>query len=438
MPEQMAGFPYWTLTFDATGAALGGSADTLVGELPGEALTDLIMFAHGWNNSATKARELYESFFGQLRKVMTQQSALLPTGVKVGTVGVIWPSMRWPDEAAPARAGGAAGLTEPPSDDALVESLRDTYETPEHQQAIGELAALLKERPPNMKALARFQSLMATLVAQPDPGDDLEDNGEIALLTDQPEVVFRRLAAAAPTPRRQGGAGVGDAFRPLWNGAKEALRQATYWEMKNRAGVVGQRGLGPVITRAHHAQPALRVHLVGHSFGARLVSYSLAGLPAGLDEARSPVKSLMLLQGAFSHFAFTQQLPFDRDRAGALAGMSSRVDGPIMVSHSLLDTAVGRLYPLASIAGRSDAAGLDEALYRWGGMGHDGAQAVPADNVRLGRVGQKYQFGTGRFINLDGNKIITKGGPPSGAHSDIVHPEIAWALMAGARLATEA
>jgi len=410
----------------------------LVRELEGAALTDLIVFSHGWNNSTAKAQELYKSFFEELRKVMTQRAALTPAGVKVGTVGVIWPSMRWPDEAAPARVGGAASLAESPSDEALVKDLLDAYDATEQQQAIGELAVLLKERPRDMQALARFQHLMETLVAQPDPASALEDNGEVALLTDQPEVVFRRLAAAAPSPRRQGGAGVGDVFHSLWNGAKEALRQTTYWEMKNRAGVVGQRGLGPVITRIHSAHPTLRVHLVGHSFGARLVSFALSGLPTEFAGAGSPVKSLMLLQGAFSHFAFAEKLPFDRDRAGALAGMSSRVDGPIMVSHSLLDTAVGKLYPLSSIAGRSDAAGLDEALYRWGAMGHDGAQAVPADNLRLGPVGQAYPFGAGRFVNLDGNRIITKGGPPSGAHSDIVHPEIAWALMAGARLTTAA
>jgi hypothetical protein len=436
MPEQLAGFPYWTLLFDATGDARDGSDDTLVRELPGETLTDLIVFSHGWNNSAAKARELYADFFEQLRKVMTERAAI-GAELKVGTAGVIWPSMRWPDEA-PARAGGAASLAEPLSDEALVESLRDVYGNPEQQQAIDELAELLRERPRDMQALARFQQLMTQLVTQPDPAAAAEDNGEVALLTDQPEVVFRRLAAAAPAPRRQGGAGVGDVFRTLWHGAKEALRQATYWEMKNRAGAVGQRGLGPLIGRIHEAQPGLRMHLVGHSFGGRLVSFALAGLPAELEETRSPIKSLMLLQAAFSHFAFAEKLPFDSSRGGALAGMSSRVDGPIMVSHSLLDTAVGRLYPLASIAGRSDAAGVDEALYRWGAMGHDGAQAVPADDLRLGPVGQPYTFAAGRFVNLDSNRIITKGGPPSGAHSDIVHPEIAWALLAGARLTTGA
>ena len=75
-----------------------------------------------------------------------------------------------------------------------------------------------------------------------------------------------------------GAAGFGDALGGLLHGAKEALRQATYWQMKNRAGTVGRHGLGPLLGRL----PAgVRVHLVGHSFGARLVSFALAGLPAG-------------------------------------------------------------------------------------------------------------------------------------------------------------
>ena len=47
-------------------------------------------------------------------------------------------------------------------------------------------------------------------------------------------------------------------------------------------------------------------------------------------------------------------------------------------------------------------------------------------------MGHAYTFATGRFLNLDGNQLITQGGPPSGAHSDIFYPEIAWAVLAAA------
>jgi hypothetical protein len=33
----------------------------------------------------------------------------------------------------------------------------------------------------------------------------------------------------------------------LWTGAREVLRTLSYYEMKNRAGLIGQQGLGPLL-----------------------------------------------------------------------------------------------------------------------------------------------------------------------------------------------
>jgi pimeloyl-ACP methyl ester carboxylesterase len=215
-------------------------------------------------------------------------------------------------------------------------------------------------------------------------------------------------------------------------GAKEALRQATYWEMKNRAGVVGRGGLGPLLGRLAKAAPGIRVHLIGHSFGARLVSYALAGLP---DDGPSPVASVTVLQGAFSHFAFATPLPFDAGRHGALAGMEARIQGPLTVCFSTHDGAVGRFYPLASIVARDDTAGGHDALYRWGGMGADGAQNADAvlDRIQPPGAGATYRFARNRILNVDASDIVRRGGPPSGAHSDIVHPELTWIVLAASR-----
>jgi hypothetical protein len=61
---------------------------------------------------------------------------------------------------------------------------------------------------------------------------------------------------------------------------------------------------------------------------------------------------------------------------------------------------------------------------RWGAMGWDGAQEVAAANSAVGPVGTTYAFSSGGFLNLDCNKLIKDGHGPSGAHSDIVHPEL--------------
>ena len=436
MPEQLAGFPYWEVAFDENGQPADPAAlDTLVTEAPAQGLSDLLIFSHGWNNDRQMARSLYERFFAQMQQLLAGGQVTLRPGTTIGTVGVFWPSMRWPDEALPNQPrAAAASIGGALSDAALATSLKAVFTTPEQQQALDQLAQLLDTRPRDPQALARFQALLHPLAASPDPTNALEDNGDRALLETDPQQLFDAFADVAPAQRTGGGAGLGDSFRRLWTGAKEALRAATYWQMKKRAGIVGQTGLGPLLGRLHQAQPELRLHLLGHSFGGRLVSFALAGLP---ESARtpSPVKSVFLLQGAFSHFAFADSLPQEPGRSGALAGMAGRVDGPLLVSHTLFDTALGEAYPLASIIARDDASAASDRLFQWGAMGHDGAQAVGAAAAQLGPVGQTYPFEAGKFVNLDGNAVITADQPFEGAHGDIFHPQIAWAALAGAGLA---
>jgi hypothetical protein len=435
MAGEIAGRPHWEVGFDERGTPDQGEVAALLAELPGQDLTDLLVFSHGWNSDRRQARRLYQLWFQQVPGLLAQGGSQ----ARVGTLGVVWPSKRWADEPEPTgdlAGGGAAALGDaapaaPPTDAALVEDLKDVFAGDDQRRALDELARLLAERPEDPAALARFQTLMGELATTPAADPAGEDQGETALLEDRPEEVFGRFADAVPRTGEGGAAGLGDAFGRLWNGAKEALRQLTYFEMKKRAGVVGKQGLGPLLGRVAQADPEVRIHLLGHSFGARLVSFALAGLP---DPARAPVKSLYLLQGAFSHFAFADALPMDRARGGALKGMATRVDGPLVASFSVHDTAVGKLYPLASLSSRDDSAGLEDQLFRWGGIGHDGAQAVEATVATLGPVGTAYPFQRGRFVNLDGNAVINRGGPPAGAHSDIFHPELVWAGLAAAGL----
>jgi hypothetical protein len=434
MAGEIAGMAHWELGFDEGGRPDQGELDRLLAEVPARGVTDLLMFSHGWNSDRRQARRLYQLWFGQVPGLLGRAGA---SATGVGSVGVVWPAKRWADEPEPTAAGGggAAGLevaAAAADDPALVEDLKDAFPGEQRAQVLDELARLLTERPEDAAALARFQTLMGELAGEPDAARASEDQGELALVEDEPEAVFGRFADAVPDTGEGGGAaGFGDSFGRLWKGAKEALRQLTYFEMKKRAGVVGKDGLGPVLGRLGAAAPELRVHLLGHSFGARLVSFALAGVP---DAGASPVASLYLLQGAFSHFAFADALPTDPGRGGALKGMASRVGGPLVASFSVHDLAVGRLYPLASLSSREDAAAAEDALFRWGGIGHDGAQAVQAAEVELGPVGAAYRFQPGRFVNLNANAVVNRGGPPAGAHSDIFHPELVWAGLAAAGL----
>jgi hypothetical protein len=229
----MAGepLPHWEINFDEHGQADQGEVAKLLGELPGRDLTDLFVFAHGWNSDRRQARRICQLYFGQVPGLLARGGG----AARAGWVGVVWPSKRWADEPEPtagAAEGGAAGLGDGavapvPPDPVLVEDLKEVFEGEDRRQALDELARLLEERPEDPAALARFQTLMGRLAGAPDPAAAGEDQGELALLEDDPEEVFGRFADAVPPTGEGGAAGIGDAFGRLWNGAKEALRQLT-------------------------------------------------------------------------------------------------------------------------------------------------------------------------------------------------------------------
>lgn len=441
MPQRLGTLPFWLLAFDERGRAVDPNAlASYAPEIAAQNLTDLFIFSHGWNNDARMAKGLYEAFFKLVEAVLADASVQKKRQPKAGVAGVFWPSIKWPDAELADIIGGAAGVAAADSGRDLAEELKKVFVAPEQQRLVDDLVAMIADAPSDDDALREFKSkldaLMATTGALGDATapDGLERAG-VAAGDAGHEEIFDALADAeidAGGSMDGGAAGAGDRFSRLWQGAKGALRVGTYWQMKERAGIVGRNGLGPLLWKIHQAAPQLRLHLLGHSFGARLVSYALAGLPDTATGPASPIKSLFLLQGAFSHFAFSDALPFDAARKGDLAGMARRVDGPLLTTHSLKDTAVGAAYPLASLVKRQDAAAADDHLYRWGAMGHDGAQAVDARSAPLGPLGTPYRFDKSRWLNLDGNAVIINGGPPSGAHGDIVHPHTAWAALAAA------
>lgn len=448
----IGGWAHWEVVFDNDGDTEAGARSALLAEVAGAGLTDLIVFSHGWNNSISGARAFYARFLGLLPGLAPAGSTGSPA--RVGTLGVFWPSMRWSDEPIPdvpgIDGGGAAGLDVP------VDVFDSVYD-PGQQVLLDELTDLLRTQPREPARLERFHALLGELVASESADIAPEDAGVPEMLTDDARSVAERYASAledlmqdSAAPDEGGAArmsdvrspilddegaaaGFGDIGARLWRGAREALRQVTYWQMKRRAGTVGEAGLGPLVNSVHQRVPQLRVHLVGHSFGARLVSFALRAVP---PPPLGPVKSLVLLQGAFSHWAFAPRLPFaSSSPAGALAGMNARVDGPLVACFSRHDSAVGVLYPLASRASGDDAAGLIDGLRdRWGGIGYDGFQAVQATPTLLQPAGLAYQLRTGGFTNVDGTDVIATGGPPSGAHSDIHHPEVGWLVLAAAGL----
>ncbi|WP_426405287.1 serine-threonine protein kinase [Streptomyces sp. R-07] len=396
--------PYREITFDKDGDGPPGQASELAA-LARRGVGDLVVFAHGWNNSPSGATRLCSDFFAPF-------PGLLAPGVEAGYAGLIWPSMMFTDEPVPDFR-------------ALVTVL------PEKEPVIGRLTELLDAAPAEEAAFAEFGALLRELT---DVDTESVAFGEAVpefLLADPVEVcaLFTgALEGADPTAGGVPPEGFGEGLKRYWKGAKEALRQATYYVMKKRAGRVGEHGLGALLGEVARGAPGLRVHLVGHSMGARLVAYALRGLPAG---AR-PVASVTLLQGAFSHYAFAARLPHDSGRAGSLRDLQQRVRGPVVACYSRHDTALGVMYPLASrLANDSESlAGDAVALLgaddpRWGAIGHDGVQAVPGTVRRsLAEVLREGMPGSG-CVSVDAAEVVL-------SHSDIRHQELARVVVSAA------
>ncbi|GGM01473.1 hypothetical protein GCM10010129_51210 [Streptomyces fumigatiscleroticus] len=427
--------PYWGLTFDADGDVDGWERQRLFAGAADRGVRDLVVFAHGWNNDRAVAARLHSRFFAPIPD--------LSPAARIGYVGVVWPSIRFPDEPVPdfprwASDGTAGAGLDKDTRHALLETF------PGRAVMIEQLARLLEQQPCERAELEEFGRLVRLLVEVVPPGPQLlfaADTLAEGVPQNEPGIFsqptasvcddFARALAYLQSPGGTAG------FTPPgpWKGAHELLRQATYHAMKRRAGTVGERGLGRVVGQLAAAAPWLRVHLVGHSFGARLVSFALRGLPRGVRT----VKSVTLLQGALSHYVFAARLPHDARATGVLQGQQNRVDGPLVCCHSRHDSALGTLYPLASRpAGdaRSVAAvDIGRALGpRWGALGHDGVRAVPGTRAVTLAEALLTPLPRSGCVNVDAAAVVRRGGPPSGAHSDIVHPELARVVLRAGRV----
>jgi hypothetical protein len=417
MATQIAGLNYYELDFNADGTL--SSDGGLPAAIQAGGIQDVFMLSHGWNNGVDSARSLYQQMFTLLAGMIPGR---LSTSI---AVGIIWPSLLFPED------DPATAQPIPSTGQQLAAALTPAF--PAQQQNLATLGQLLDQQPQDPAKLQQFHSLASGLVTSPPLAP--EDAGQQASITGDTAAVFGHAAAMSKTPTTSA-QGIPNPFTSLWNGGKEVLRSMSYYEMKNRAGVIGRTGLGPMIGKLAAADPGIRVHLMGHSFGARLVAYSVSGLPQAATGANSPVKTLMLIQGAFSHFAFADPIPDSAiSGPGALAAFTGNVNGPLLATFSAADRAVGWWYPAASMLAHQDAESVTDLTYQWGGMGHDGYQQSPAGlTVPLAAQGTGYGFQPGLFYLLDANAVICADqSPVSGAHSDIRHAQVVWPIVDASR-----
>ncbi|HEY4303267.1 MAG TPA: hypothetical protein VGM82_02275 [Gemmatimonadaceae bacterium] len=433
--NDIAGIPYVVAPFEIDGRLLQAV------DIP-DGTTDVIVVSHGWNNNQADAEDLYNRMFTSFSQV-GQPNDL--DGRTIAIVGVIWPSKRFDEMVASVSdqdATGSASLNSPvniESEKALqakLDSMEQFMSTPNQKATIADMRALIPDLEDKATARRAFVDKLRTLVdhksADPEDASNLffKQDGEDVMqaLKIDPDDVDEELMNAggsASLPLGVGGAkptttsnAEGAAAFGFLSGFKSAAMNAlnftTYYEMKSRAGTVGKSGVAPLLDVL--SEKADRVHLIGHSFGGRVVAAAAA------NSTNDQIRSLSLLQTAFSHNGFSKsENGFFRSVVD-----TGRVKGPIIVTHTANDKAVGIAYPLASRLAHQTAAALGDANDKYGGLGRNGAQKMEANEIdktheTMLTSDGSYRFAPSKFTNLEASQFV-KG------HSDIAGKEVANAV----------
>ena len=434
---ELSGFPYYEVQFTKAGTAHDAAeVAALTRPLAGGEATDLVVLAHGWNNDMDDARGLYRAFAERMRAVLDSGKVPAAGPRKFAIVGVLWPSKKFAEK--DLTAGGAAGLSGQGSQATLtrqVDDLIGVFSSPEADTALALARSLVPKLKDSPLAREQFADLIRSILPHEAAEGAEEDESQIFFTLTGGQVMTRlgqplpsrptfsggAAATGGARPGQGGTAGLGEFFSGVNAAARNLLNFATFYQMKERAGTIGVEGLNPLLRSIRAQQPGLRMHLVGHSFGARLVTTTTAGRDG--DPGLHP-DSLTLLQGAFSHNGFADK--FDGSRNGAFRRVLTDrlVRGPIVVTNTGNDTAVGVAYPLASLISGQDTSHVGDRNDPFGGLGRNGAQHTPeASEGSLLGVGGTYDFASGKVYNLNADRIIKN-------HSDICHDEVAYAMFA--------
>lgn len=397
-----------------------------------EGVTDVFLFSHGWNNTFDAAAASYLAFIDGY----VSQGAVR-AGRRPVLAGVVWPSisllMPWED--GPRIAGGA------PADPARNEETRAFVAESLDHGAQAQLSELLDGSGELAQAQAEqaAEIVRAALAPVTDPDDGsaapsvsdilrswaLLDGGAAARPGDPDDFgdlgagggVAAAVATLAADPRVAGGLGTWD--------PRNLLRMGTMWKMKDRAGRVGARGVAPLVRRVLDDTDA-RLHLVGHSFGARLVMSALAVAAPG-----RPARSMLLLQPAVNRWCFAPDVA-GAGRAGGYHPVLARVELPILATYSEHDFPLRQAFHLAvrgASLGEPNIAAVGDTD-RFGALGGYGPAGLGAASARQAAVapGGSYDLSGGeRVIAVDGSGDIG-GRPAIGGHGDISTPATWWAL----------
>jgi len=422
--NHLSKLPFFEIQFTKSAEVYNHEAvNQLLNDIRTQGFTDFIVISLGWNNDMAEARYSYDHILGFVSNELVTANLI---GKKFGILGIYWPSKKFAEEELIAGEEAAGievslevdyiqeqitelhGFFDDRRSDAYLMQISQQIERAEYgdtdkyevYEAVSELFRPIlrhqEEQPDEDAAVTLNTSNIEEIIVSLEPDDEQvkkpAGGGAAASIGDLDN-----------SSDMEGGAAGSVSFKVLLGGLRNVLNLATYYQMKERAGKVGALGLNPLIRRIQNENPELKIHLIGHSFGARLVTAAIAGVSA--DQALK-VQSLILLQAAFSHFSFARQ--YDEQKDGSFRHIidQANVKGAMVISHTCNDKAVGLAYTIASRVAKQVANEMGGRNDFYGGLGSDGAQATPEVKTYQLVQGTNYIFEPSCIYNLQADSSI--------------------------------
>ena len=407
-------FDFFPLTFDAQGKVESRQEfDAFVKRAA--SATDALFIAHGFRNDERDATGVYTRFLKTFRGHLSRPEFKTVADRGFVVAGVYWPSKPF-RETYGEEAAGTRGLQNPKEAMSAVKGQLDELSdgaSPAQRAKLEKAAALLPTLEANRKAQDEFVSLVLSLL---DRSTLDRTEGLPQIRTQNGSELLARLSDAPASGTR----GIGDVVGTLAGGVGRFLNLTKWYVMKDRSGTVGAEGVAPAVRALHEKCPTVKIHLVGHSLGGRL----MASCAKALGEApRLQPDSLMLLEAAFSHYGFSADN--GRGNAGFFRDVITRkvVKGPFLSTFSAQDTVVGKAYSIMSRLAGDNTREIGDASDEYGGIGRNGPlKTTEVVTGRLHAPGTAYKYKTDVINNLDGSGGLIKD------HGDVTNDAITYAF----------
>lgn len=422
--------PFHIVRYDQEGRCISPqTAAEIVKSVKEGAYTDMILFSHGWNNDWKAATERYDAFLQNYQSMMTRRGLKIDREFKPVLVGIFWPStaLVMPWESAPEIAAdgvGAAGASYQAQMDEVaklipsesVEKFYDLVTRDSLDKVAGlELANILaplymenKNQPEDAPGKVTPENLYALWK------EDFPANGDKAAPVSD-DFGFAKEDGVKPAV-----AGFLEYLNP-----RNVVRAFTVWQMKDRAGTVGGNGVHRLLAEVLEADSNIRVHMLGHSYGAKVV---LSAICAGSLPRK--VESLLLLQPAINSWCFALNV-WGKGFSGGYRSAFDKVKQPILSTFTMHDKPLTQFFHVA--VRRTEDLGevkiLAEAPSKYAALGGFGPQGLGGDQLQeikmLAPGGDRYELagaGTTRIYGVKSDSYIF-------GHGDIVTEGCSWALF---------